>query len=545
MVQIVATKRTTLYRMLDGSTLETALTESRRETDDNFNVTDLHVEGRPACLVSGSITTKAKWSTDLKLLTGQTVDLTNRSPGAALLIQDTGDAIWAITWGTGFHFLDSEQIDFGFGSRVVARSALPSEIKSLTKTILDHRARVDRSSMPNGSTIRDLGVDGYGEVVSRIEAKARISDLSVGDKVIQLSAADALKAPLAKSAGPLLADLKVLDDLLHQPVRAGLESLEQLVALKTKDSRVPALDEKLVDALKSDAGKRLGVSWPHERLDAYGPMMSVRVTGLGDRKRRVFDQAPDTSDVIEWLVDTPREAILDRLKSVKIELHSEADPQGHTLVSTPVPLRRWLAFEVEEDSQRFCLHDGNWYRMDDQYLARIDDRVREILSEPASVDMPPWGEEHEDAYNKHAADALSGYCLDRKLITTPLHSRGGIEPCDVFVAPGTLIHVKRGRQSADLSHLLAQGLVSTDALARDESARKAWTKRIAEESNGAVDKAELKEVILAIGKEDPITVDTLFTFTKVNLVKQYDALRYLDVKVRVATIAPPPPALQQ
>lgn len=540
MAQFVATKRTTLYKMLDGCTLETALTESRRETDDNFTVTELQLERQPALLVAGSITTKTKWSTDLKLLTGQTVELTNRSPGAALLLQDANEVVWAITWGTGYHFLDSEKIDFGFGSGIVARSALPSEIKSLTKTILDHRARVDRSSMPNGSTIRDLGVDGYGEVVSRIEAKAKISELSVGDKVIQLSAADSLKVPLAKSAGHLFADLKVLNDLSHQPVRAGLESLEQLVALKTKDSRVLALDNKLADALHSGDGTRLGVSWPHDRLDTYGPMMSIKVTGLGDRKRRVFEQSPEINDVYEWLADVPKESILDRLKAVKLELHSEAEPQPNTLVSASVPLRRWLAFEVEQDGQRYCLHDGNWYRMDDQYLLRIDERVREILAEPASLTMPPWGEEHEDAYNRQAARMLSGYCLDRKLIRTPLHSRGGIEPCDVFVAPGTLIHVKRGRQSADLSHLLAQGLVSTDSLARDENARTAWTKRIAEESNGTVSGAALDEVILAIGSETPITVDTLFTFTKVNLVKQFDALRYLDVKVRLVTISPPP-----
>src|SRR5690606_11530587 len=100
------------------------------------------------------------------------------------------------------------------------------------------------------------------------------------------------------------------------------------------------------------------------------------------------------------------------------------------------------AFEVEDDNQRFCLHDGSWFRMDDQYLARIDERVSEILAEPASLTLPPWGDENEAVYNKKAAEALSGYCLDRKLITTPLHSRGGIEPCDVFVAPGVLIHVK-------------------------------------------------------------------------------------------------------
>ncbi|WP_353113283.1 DUF6119 family protein [Microbacterium sp.] len=539
MVQIVATKRTTLYRMLDGCTLETGLTPSRRESDDNFEVTDLKVDGRSARLVAGSITTNTKWATDLKLLTGKSVQLTNRSPGAALLIEDDNQTIWAVTWGTGFHFLDQDQIDFGFGSGIVARSALPSEVKSLTKTILDHRARVDRSSMPNGSTIRDLGVDGYGEVVSRIEAKAKISALSVGDKVVQLSAADSLKVPLAKSARNLLSDLNVLDELSRLPILPGLESLEQLVALKTRDSRVAALDDKLADALHSGLTHRLGVSWPHERLDSHGPAMSVKVNGLGDRKRRFFDQAPDITEVVEWFRAVPREAILDRLKSVKLELHSEAEPQGHTLVSTPVSLRRWLAFEVEEDGQRFCLHDGNWYRMDDQYLARIDERVREILAEPPSLTLPPWGDEHEAVYNQRAAAALSGICMDRKLITTPLHSRGGIEPCDIFVSPGTLIHVKRGRGSADLSHLLAQGLVSTDALARDENARLAWKARIAEESGGAVSSAELNEVILAIGSDKPVTVDTLFTFTKVNLVKQFDALRYLNVKVHVATIGRP------
>ncbi|NUU06773.1 DUF6119 family protein [Leifsonia sp. C5G2] len=539
MVEITSTKRTTLYRMLEGCTLETALTQARRESDDDFSVTDLLIEDRPARLVAGTITTRAKWATDLKLLTGQSVSLNNSSPGAALLIQEASDVIWAITWGTGFHFLDTEQIDFGFGSGIVARSALPTEVKSLTKTILDHRARVDRSSMPNGSTIRDLGVDGYGEVVSRIEAKAQIPNLAVGDKVIQLRAADSLNVPLAKSPAKLIEDLKVLEKLSHGAVISGLESLEQLVALKPQDSRVPALDQRLVDALKSGHAHRLGIAWPHERLDAYAPVMSVKVTGFGDRKRRVSELAPDIADVIDWFRAVPREAVLDRLKSVRVELHSEAEPQETSLSASAVPLRRWLAFEVEEGNRRFCLHDGRWYRMDDKYLARIDERVAEILEEPASLVLPPWGTESEEQYNKAAAQAVSGFSLDRKLISTPLHSRGGIEPCDVFVAPGVLVHVKRGRSSADLSHLLAQGLVSTDALARDENARAAWRKRITEESGGQVKDARIEEVVLAIGSERPVTVDTMFTFTKVNLVKQFDALRYLGVQVHVIRIEPP------
>lgn len=44
------------------------------------------------------------------------------------------------------------------------------------------------------------------------------------------------------------------------------------------------------------------------------------------------------------------------------------------------------------------------------------------------------------------------------------------------------------------------------------------------------------------GSGKPITTETLFTFTKVNLVTQFDALRYLQVDVRVITLPQELPA---
>ncbi len=526
----------TLYRLIEESSFESALLTPKANSSRTFTTHDLTVNGLPARLAIGGSNSQAKWASDIAALTGHDETLTNIVPGAVLLIQDKTPTIWALTWGTGYHMLDAEHIDFSFGPGIVARSALPTELKSLTKTVLDHRARVDRSSTPNGSTLRDLGVDGYGEVVSRIEAKAKISGLTVGDKVIQLRAAESLNLPLARSPKALVKDLATIQAVSRQPILAGLEGLEQLVAIKPKNSLVPKLEKRLADTLTSGEATKLGMSWPHERLDIHGTVASVKVTGLGDHKRRVFEQIPDINQVIEWFKDTPPESVTSKLKKVRIELHSEAEPEVGTLISSAVPLRRWLAFEIEESNQRFCLHDGNWYRMDNQYLARIDSRISEILSKKPSLELPPWGSEHEAEYNARAASACGGYCLDRKLIRTELHSRGGIEPCDIFVPPGILIHVKRGRSSADLSHLLAQALVSADALARDDHARAAWKKRIADESKDVVQDAQLDEVILAIGQEQPVSVQSLFSFTKVNLVKQYDLLAYLGVKVRVTSV---------
>lgn len=134
-----------------------------------------------------------------------------------------------------------------------------------------------------------------------------------------------------------------------------------------------------------------------------------------------------------------------------------------------------------------------------------------------------------------AAAALGGYSLDKKMIPTPLHTRG-IESCDIFVPPGVLVHVKRGSRSTAISHLLAQALVASEALARDENARQAWKSRVASESGGTVTDAEVAEIVLAIGSPRQVTANSLFTFSKVNLVRQFDLLRHLAVDVRVISI---------
>lgn len=526
--------------MIEDCTLDAALVNARSGSEPDFTtIDDIKIAGCPARLIYGSVKSRSKWTADIEqLVSKEKLDLCNESPGAVLVIERSRGEIWAITWGTGFHFINTNQIDFSFARRIVARSAFSSELKSLTKTILDHRSRVDHSSIPGGSNIRELGVDGYGEVVSKIEGKGHIDGLTIGDKDIQLSAAQSLKIPLGKDPGALLDDLTVLNNLLQKDVVPGLESIEQLVALKPRDSRVNSLNQRLLDVLHSRKANVLGIAWPHERLDIHGPVMSLKVTGLGDRKRHVFEHMPDIDDIFNLISKIPRKNLLDRIRMIKLEVHSESEPQQDTLISTPVPLIRWLACELCENEQRFCLHDGQWYLMDDRYLARIDERVKDILAAAPSMQPPPWGDEPENDYNKQAAARLSGYCLDRKLIQTPLHSHNGIEPCDIFIPDGTLIHVKRARNSADLSHLLAQALVSTDALARDENARRSWRQRINDESGGEVKDAKLDEVILALGRKekDPLSVENLFTFTKVNLVKQFDALRYLGVKVFITQV---------
>ena len=527
-------KRTNLYRMAEDTTLLEALREQYREPSEQFDVRSVRVGQSSALLVDGAFANPSKWGESVSILTGVGVSHDNRSPGAVLVIEDESGALWALTWGVGFQLLNQENIDFRFGTRVVARSALPTEIKSITKSVLDHRARVDHTILPGGSTIRGFGVDGYGEIVSRVDAKAEILGLTCEHSTVQLHATDALNLPLAKQPEKLIDDLHVLNKLLDGPVVRGLESVEQLVALKPKDPLVAELDQRLAERLLGKSSEPLGMSWPHARVGISGQMASCKISGLGGRQTKISEDIPDIDGVLKWLHGHDEHSVLQRIRSIALQIHDEADPSSENAISPPLALRRWLAFEVREGASRYCFHDGSWYRMDDRYLDRIDNRVDEILSVPSSVVLPPWpqGTDERD-YNISAARAVSGYSLDRKLMKTRLHSHG-IEPCDIHVRPGTFIHVKRGRGSSDLSHLLAQTLVSWEALTYDETARTAWLEQVSEQAGSPVANVSLDEVVIAIGKAKPITTKSLFTFSKVNLVKHCDLLR--DVRVRVVGI---------
>ncbi len=92
----------------------------------------------------------------------------------------------------GFQLLDQDKIDQRFGLRIAVRTAAPEFIKSLTRSELDHRARVDRLSIPAGETLRGFGIGDFGEMVTRLSGSARIPGLVLGDDHTQVRAADAL-----------------------------------------------------------------------------------------------------------------------------------------------------------------------------------------------------------------------------------------------------------------------------------------------------------------------------------------------------------------
>lgn len=528
--------RTTLYRVQGITTLRQAVrAKYLRSTDFKTAVT--RVAGRDALLIHGSMKTpRAAWASRLSTISDVEVAVGNTTAAALLLIRDTDNGAWAVTYGMGFHLVDPTKIDVGFGMRVATRTARPEEIQSLTRMELDHRARTDRSSIPAGEALRGFGIRDYGEIVTRISSAAVITGLTVGDEPIRIRGADAISLPLGKTPSTLLRDLDAISANLQREPQPQLQVLEQFIRLKNS-ALTEQLDSRLREALAGETEDRLALGWPHERINENGTPSSFRLSGAGRGRSGTFDDLPTLDDLLTAIVGKRPDDPLSAAKSVKVQLFRDSD--GEEPISSAIPVINWLFFEVELDGKRYCLFDSRWYAMDTDYAERLEGHVREIFSRNPPCVLPDWDLEQfssESAYNTHVATALQGIMLDRLLLRTPQHPRG-FEACDVITPEGRLIHIKHIPRSSAASHLIGQALVATDALRHDNEARQQLREVVSREGGDpAWVPNRLHSVVLGMARRRVVTAQDLFSFTQVTLTKLDLSLAASGVELTVASI---------
>jgi uncharacterized protein (TIGR04141 family) len=528
--------RTSLYRLLGVPSLAAAV-QDKYLKHPGFTATSPTVGKREALLVSGTMTTdKVSWATTLTGLTAEPVDLGNQTAAAVLIIREGTDNGWALAYGMGFQLLNQNKVDGGFGQRIAIRTADPRDLNSLTRTTLDHRSRTDRFSIPSGDHLRGFGVGDYGEVVTRLVAKAELKSLTGGNKPIRIRGADALSVPLGKKPDQLLSDLDELTKILGQKPAADLAVLEQLVAITRRPDLIEQLEADLDVALGDPGSSRLSLSWPHERIDENGSPTSFKVYGAGRRESKPRDGIPELETLVALVAKSPATKRVTKLQGIKLMLYKDSDASDP--ISPLIPALKWLAFETDRDGKRYCLHDGRWYLMDEDYAKKLRDRTQAIFDLKSGIVLPDWPAGlDEAAYNQLAADALGGIVLDQQLIRTEMHRRG-IEVCDVLAPNGALIHVKDIAKSSPASHLLAQALVSADALLHDEQARSKLRDLVtAKGGDPSMVKDRTPTVILGMARQGKaLTADNLFTFTQVTLARQVALLRSQGVDVFIVPI---------
>lgn len=539
-------RRSTLYRLIDTEAnsdgLKEALVDYYAE-DSSFTVESTKIATVPAVTIWGIVGKKdrADWCATFKSLTGIDAKVANAASAGAILIAAPGGP-YAITYGMGHLFIDAAKIDPGFGLAFSIRSIEPTEIRQITRNILDSRARVDRSTVPGGQSIRGFGIEHYGEVVSRLAGTLGSIQMTFNrstPRKVSIAAADSLKIPLGVKPADLLGDLQEITRITQtaSPV-PELGFIDQIRGLKSSNKVVRQLEDQLARALTHTSTAPIALTLPAECEEYEHTAHSYRIKLASDRFE-VVDEL-DISAVLDRTTPLAVSDRLDALRSGYIQMCS--DSEGREKASRQVKAHKWLAFEASLNSGHFFYHQGKWFEVGDNYLDFLRKRLDEVFSRPASIPLPKWDSTwtEEEDYNREATQLISGaVCLDRKKIHTSQHPYG-IEACDIIGPNNELIHIKRASSSGPLSHLFMQGWVSMEALRSDREAREKLLTRIRERSSTHPYNPDFKPKKLiygiAIKRDATVARKSLFTFSQVALMRAINALENADVDVEVIPI---------
>lgn len=213
-------------------------------------------------------------------------------------------------------------------------------------------------------------------------------------------------------------------------------------------------------------------------------------------------------------------------------------------IRTKRKLTDYFVFEIYLHGETYALCLGQWFRIASDYVAEVNNRVSDIEDVTGILDLPAWTSGKECEYNKMVCDQLGFLHLDARdfMIGGP-HQK--VEVCDFITPQFDFVCVKKMEDSATMSHLFSQAAVSADlysANAHGQGAsnvgyadnvharyREIWGDMSGVESN--------RRMVLAIATEkEGAIADSLFFFSKVNLVQRSEDLRKSAFKVAIAKI---------
>lgn len=542
------TRKTSLHRLRGTGTIKDEDLRSfvmpRYLDRDGFTNHPVHHQGIHGLLVSGTITRGyADWCSPLAALVGLPIEEANQTAFGLLLLH-TETAIYGLTYGMGHLMIDPVRIDPGFGIEFAIRCLNEDRITKVRRQIMDARGRTDENSATSGEHIRGFGIEQFGEIVSQISGQIEGVPLTFTkdhNRAAHVTGSDhTIKLHLGTTPASLLHDLQQIEEVCARPnPLPGFEFIAQVRPLGKKSQQALRLDARLDALLGEDHPSHIALAVPSECRDRFEFAESFKVV-LGGHSRQCAEL--DADELVTTIRHLPVGDRLRALRQGRIEMFADTD--GADRISRRVPADRWLTAEVPDGVVHYFYWQGQWYEIGAEYLTVVEDRIAELLAQPASVTLPPWTkhkDHDEEWYNKQIA-AQDGYVLlDKDTVHTKRLRGGGLELGDVLGPAGQFVCVKKAAKTAPLNHLFAQGRVAIETLRYDLEARRKFLARLGELAPGHPLDTSFSSPTLVYGillKDGiPLTPSSLFAFAKVSLLHVATSLQGMGARLEIVSIS--------
>jgi len=468
------------------------------------------------------------WVMLFKPQVGTTLDGLRNSGTAAVLVVKHADRLFALTFGYGKYLLKSDCYEENFGLKVVLNTVDPEKLRSIDAQSLDAVPVHVRTQASVASSLSEFGLDIEQDLI--YAATGQPKEIGLGR---QITGKDAIKLSLAID----LSDLPpLLEKLLNQyssiAYRENFAWIDHLSEVRDS-SLIGKLDAELTSKIQANDLTRTWLSIP-EIID-WTDVSGFRY----QRPKRGTTQTDiDWPSYLEFVGDETPHSV-ETFKKQSVHCISQSAEQ---------PIHNWTVYrciycELVHAGSTFALNAGKWYRVDANFLSNLDKRISTIPI--TALELPDYPDGPEGEYNENVYSSDSDYfaLMDKKLIQYG-GGKSKIEFCDLYTRDRHLIHVKKYGGSSVLSHLFAQGLVSTKLLLGDAEFRNRVNLKLP--PSHKIENPDQKpepskfELVYAIASNHPEDFE-LPLFSKINLCNCHANLQLLGINVTLAIIPVQPP----
>lgn len=449
---------------------ETRTVENSLRHDHEFEEIDA-ANGRLFVVQSPSV--PPTWVSFIgQFVRGTAPRLTNQSCGAVLFLkvatdhQPTSSRVMALTFGTGFHGLDLDAFERGFGLRVVLNAVARSSLRNIDIATLDATTFLRRIQASRDADLQGFGVDTDRDLLTLAAGSPRDTAFARS-----LAGRDALTLNTKTSHVDVIEKCKRALTLYHardyqkdfgfidyvSPVRrrdlsAELDAIAFSELVRMVNGESSDLHIALPDILDPEEGRDIGYYGAGLRPGAKSGYAQLAIEDYVEELK-----GGDLSQIADM-------AALRSSHEVRVIVDGEGDKRKKRKIYD------CFVFETEHKGAIYVLFDGEWFAVDKSFHASVEAAFAKLVASRPFVVSTISANEREFISELEADKNLLN--LDQVKLSPTAMSGANLEPCDFLSRSRQFIHLKDGHGSAPISHLWNQGVVAAEAFVRDEKFRR-------------------------------------------------------------------------
>ncbi|MCX4188149.1 TIGR04141 family sporadically distributed protein [Methylophaga sp. OBS4] len=487
----------------------------------NKSTLDLRQGCRATLYVRRQTSNTPKWAALFHNFVDASAFGRNSSTGAVLSIP-WQQRTFLISFGQGWHNIDSAKIEKEFGLKTALNILDPESIRSIDKSTLEAQPTQQREQSGRATEVQYFGIDVERDLLRAVTGKP--ADEYFGNRVSGLDSIH-LSLDIDPEELPDLLDMLLAayrSDAYKNGPFSWIDHIGQIRDPEvTKD-----LDNTLIENLNHRDIEKVWLSVP-EIID-WNRVVGFRYS-MARRAPRVYDVR--VLDFLETFEDgevTPEDLMRRKIYCVDADDKPVLDR----------PAYYYLYAEVERNNEVCLLNNGKWYRIETNYADTINQNFNSIVR--YDKEMPCYNDESEGAYNSRVANnEPAEYVLMDTDLAYVRGAASGVEICDLYRNDKEFIHVKRYGGSSVLSHLFNQGLVSGELFRMDSVYRNIVNDKLP--ADRKIDPArsplpkEYRVVYAVVSESDePLSVPFFSKISLKNCVSRLEAMGFTAMLTKIS-----------